>query len=214
MDSYNEAIEEYVETIRLEGQKALSLATNRINSDMKLRFNQEADHLRACLAERERAIVDLEAELVTRKESCNRVGKQLRLFATLVSKRGEQSRLLQLDTGARGLLEIWLSKAKKVKREREGDRLATILHQCKFGLRVYHAWHLLAVTGQMGRANSEQLHAKQESLDRMTVERDRGRQEIRRLNSEIEMERSKRANLIGKIKSTFNSKLDTLLTEN
>ena len=73
---------------------------------------------------------------------------------------------------------------------------------------------LLTVTEQMGRLHSEEIRMKEDSIHRMALERDRARDEVKRLISELDFERGKRADFISKIKSTFSNKLDTLLTDN
>ncbi len=159
-------------------------------------------------------IANLESEVESRKELCSRLTKQLRSVASVAGKRGDYSGLWQSQQGTEAVLSAWLRNAQKKYREDRGNRIASSLYSSKLCGRTYHSWHLLTVTEHMGRVHSEEIRLKEDSIHRMALERDRAREEVKRLISELDFERGKRADFISKIKSTFSNKLDTLLTDN
>jgi hypothetical protein len=212
--AFHNVIEEYIETIRLEGQKAISLATQRISTDLNKRFDQESQSMNARLQDQEHVISGLESEIESRKDQTSRLVRQLRSIANLAGKRGTYSGLWHPGYRLDDVLLTWLRKSKAQVHEEHNLRLASSFYICKLSSQIYHSWHLLAVTEQMGRLHSGELKAKEECMHRIALERDRAKEEVRRLSAQLETERGKRVEFLSQIKSTFNSKLDTLWTEN
>ena len=63
LDSFDESLEDYIQLIRLEGLKALSLAKSKISVDLTQAFESQLVELRNAVSDRDGVIVEMRKEL-------------------------------------------------------------------------------------------------------------------------------------------------------
>ncbi len=215
-DRFGKAIDDYIEAIRTEAQKALSLAKNELAAGMNQQHERDLDKLRNVVDERDRALGKLRAELDSRKESHQRLSKQLRAFVTLLSKRNRENGGIHFgipddpSIGIREIVKIWRLKAHHRRREAEGTHITRTLYETKLKLRVCSEWRLFAVMESMARISAERLENLQRSKDleiqQTSSERDQAKAEVNKLMLELDVERSRRGEFISKVRTMFAAK--------
>jgi hypothetical protein len=198
--------------MRLEGQKALTVAKQQIAADMKQDHEKELMELRQEVSERDQRLALVQVEAENRRETCLRVAKQLRNFAVLLSKRSQNSTVCILRHSKEGMslkqaLELWHRNACNSYEERKRERIPSTLYETKLLMRVHAAWRLDAAIQRTVRQSeerlSEQQRANTDSVKRAENERDEALEKVNKLLVELDAERSRRAEFSKRIKSKF-----------
>ena len=63
IDTFEEVLDEYIELVRIEGRKALSLAKCQLNAALSLNYEAELGELKILVAERDESIATLSREI-------------------------------------------------------------------------------------------------------------------------------------------------------
>lgn len=222
VDPFDEAMEEYIDTVRVAGHQAMTLAKNKIQNELKTKFDEESRRIRQELVDRDRVISSLQHEIDTRKDSWVRISKQLRHMADLLGKRGSGS-LLQLCRArtdqevVKAIIDLWIRKANDLRKDRVGTAFVTNSYNSKLILRVYSAWRISSITQSVARSAATRLDAletsKEATIDRLTKERDKARAEIERLGAELDEERSLKDDSLKNIESLLANKFKDFTQE-
>lgn len=214
-DPFDEAMEEYVDTIRIAGHQALALAKKRMQSELKAALHEESRRVRQQLLDRDGLISSLQHEVDARKHSWVRVSKQLRHMADLLGTRGarrfqELSRARTDQEVVRAIVNLWIRKANDLRKDRIGTAFVARSYNSKLISRVFSGWRVSSITQSVARSAAARLDAvevsKEATIDRLTKERDKARAEIDRLCAELDEERRMKDDSLDKIESLIASK--------
>ena len=212
-DRFSQAIDSYVEVMRLEGQKALSVAKDEIAASLKQKHEQDIARLRQEVSERDHRLNAALLESESRKERCLRLTAQLRNLADLLSKRSNNPVVSLVRGSANGelslgqVLEIWHRNACVLWEERKKERMGATLYKTKLLMRIHAAWRLEAVVQNTVREQEQRVivldSSKDEMVKKANSERDEAREEVRQLLVELDTERSRRSAFSKTVRSKF-----------
>lgn len=209
-----------MELIRVEGQKALSLAKLQMKADIIREREIEFDDLRSRSAETEEKIVTLEKELESRGDLIRKLSRQLNGFAALASRRNPVfvSQLVgsynSLEEGTKLLLERWRVKAASRRRDREDSRVYIVLYRMKLSMRAFSSWRLYASTSSMAKDSAERIGSLESEWNRKMnlaiLEKESGARELDSVKQELLKEQERRGHIFERIQSLFKVKCEDI----
>ena len=221
-DGFDESLEEYIQLIRIEGQKALALAKSKINVDLCQSFETQALDLRNTISEQGNRLEEMQKDLDDRKEYIKRLNRQLGGLSRLAGSAKIDPLFKSLhssDVGesGRSIITRWKHNASVKKAEREGSRVYITFYSYRLVAHVWNAWRVSARTQSLRIDHDKKLSSVIDSKDRLidaaVIERDTLKAELENVRIQLEDERKRREEMMNQIKCVFKMKFDNLSSE-
>lgn len=224
IDRFDETIEEFVEMIRVEGQKALSLAKLQVKAEVARDNEKLTGDLRAKLSEAQEKLGLFEKEIESRNEVVRKLSRQVNGFAQLAARRRPVLFISQLFNASspleerRGvLLEKWRLNAESKKNDREGSRVYMVMHRVKQSMHVFSSWRLYAATSAIVKDASGRIalveSEKKGKLEAVELEKENVKKELDEVKQALELEKEKRCQILQRIQLMFKVKFDDISSE-
>ena len=217
-------MEDYIEMIRVEGQKTLSFAKSEIKAEVTRDKEAELADLQQRLNEGVEKTLLQEKEIGVRGDLIRRLSRQLKGFAGLYARTKPVvfvSQLLSVldgsDEGMKKLIERWRENAGNRRRDREGSRVYVVIHRVKVRMRTFSCWRLYAATSSMAKETKERLSffesEKCHKIEEIESEKKKLRDELDEVKQALAREQGQRVEILKGIQSMFRVKLDDIALE-
>ena len=217
-------MEDYIDMIRVEGQKTLSFAKSEIKAEVTRDKEAELADVQQRLNEGIERTLLQEKEIEVRGDLIGRLSRQLKGFAGLYARTKPVvfvSQLLNVldgsDEGMKRLIERWRENAGNRRRDREGSRVYVVIHRVKVRMRTFSWWRLYAATSSMAKETKERLSflesEKCHKIEEIESEKKKLGDELEEVKQALAREQGQRMEILKGIQSMFRVKLDDIALE-
>ena len=224
IDRFDETIEEFVEMIRVEGQKALSLAKLQVKAEVARDNEKSTGELRAKFSEAQEKLGQLEKEMDNRNELVRKLSRQVNGFAQLAARRRPALFISQLFNSSaplevrRGvLLEKWRLNTETKKTDRERSRVYIVMHRVKLSMHAFSSWRLYAATSAMAKDATGRIGFVESEKERIIqvaeLEKENVKKELDEVRQALELEKEKRCQILQRIQLMFKVKFEDISSE-